>query len=144
MGSSHDWSWKATTAAFTIDNGVLSFNSPPDYETNSSYSVTVKATDSDTPAQSDTNGRVRHYHRVPTSYRQIRIWTGRNLDNDDDVLLITVGAWSTNPNPNDAADITSATETSEPNDAGQADYHYLDRQPRATLTRLAHAFTYHL
>ena len=49
--SSHDWSVKgADAAAFTLTNGVLSFISPPDFETKSTYSVKVKATDNGTPA----------------------------------------------------------------------------------------------
>ena len=111
-GSSHTWSLEgANAASFSITNGVLSFTTLPDYETQTSYSVTVKATDDGSPALSDTISVSVTITDVPTSYRQVRIWTGRNLDNDDDVLLITVGAWSTNPNPNDAADITSETTT---------------------------------
>ena len=54
-GSTHTWSLEGTDAAsFSISaTGVLTFNTPPDYETKSSYEVTVKATDNGSPALSD-------------------------------------------------------------------------------------------
>ena len=54
-GDTHEWTLEgADNAAFSIDNGVLSFKTPPDFETKSAYSVTVVATDDGTPALSDT------------------------------------------------------------------------------------------
>ena len=54
--STHAWTVGGTdAAAFNIsESGVLSFTSPPDFETQNSYSITVIATDSGTPALSDT------------------------------------------------------------------------------------------
>ena len=53
--STHIWSVEGTDASsFSISAaGVLTFDAPPDYETTSSYAVTVKATDNGTPALSD-------------------------------------------------------------------------------------------
>ena len=55
---------------------------------------------------------------VDASYRQVRTWTGRNLDNTANVTLITYGSWSkdTNP-PQDAPDITKSEPTTETRDA---------------------------
>ena len=54
-GDTHEWTLEgADNAAFSIDNGVLSFITPPDFETKPSYEVTVKATDNGTPEMSGT------------------------------------------------------------------------------------------
>ena len=50
---------------------------------------------------------------VPTGYRQVRTWTGRNADNTADVNLITYGAWYTTNSPSEDAPNITSTETTE-------------------------------
>ncbi len=108
----------ADAASFAIDpeTGQLSTKSGViyDYETKSSYSVTVTATDDADPALSADIPVTIALSDVPTYYRQKRTWTGRNLDNSADVTLTTYGSWSTSSSPpQDASNITS-TESIEP------------------------------
>ena len=54
-GTTYDWTVEGTdNAAFNISNGVLRFTSPPDYETQFLYTVTVKAAVSGDPTLSGT------------------------------------------------------------------------------------------
>ena len=100
-GSEHDWTVEGTDAnSFSISDGVLSFKTSPDFETKSSYSVTVRATDNGTPALSDSITVSVSITDVPTTYRQVRIWTGRNLDNTADVTLVSLGPLGHEPEPN--------------------------------------------
>ena len=98
--------------AFTIDNAgqiTVATGATLDYETTPAYAVTVTAKDSG--GLTDTITVNISLTDVALSYRQVRTWTGRNLDNTADVTLTTYGDWSANANPPNAPDITSETTT---------------------------------
>lgn len=57
---------------------------------------------------------------VPTGYRQVRTWTGRNKDNTSDVTLTTYGTWSNSTNPpQDAPNIAKSEPSIETRDTDE-------------------------
>ena len=96
-----------------------------DFVTKSTYTLTVKAIEDGNPAHADTTTVTVNVFSAIDRYRQVRTWTGRNLENDTDVTLTTYSSWSTTSPPSNAPDITSETTTETRDD---------DNKIRKTIT----------
>ena len=98
--------------AIVRNTGEIVVVSPLSFVTTSTYTLKVKVIEDLKPAAlSDTATVTVNVFSAIDRYRQVRSWTGRNLDNSADVTLTTISSWSTTSPPSSAPNITSKTTT---------------------------------
>ena len=116
---------------FSISNGVLTFNTPPDHEAKSSYSVTVTATDpsnaSDSLTVTITVTNVEEAGTVDLSSMQPQVGTPltATLSDPDGGVTGTTWKWESSSDQTDWEAISGATEDSYSPVAGDIGNHLM-------------------